>query len=323
MQINVACISKINGKLIENAEDLNIVMPMYNLLEYSKNYRKTTWSFFNYYRDELSDGANNPNSLNKNVINSKYFKYKTSILGNAYNIPKQIRNNEGDLVNNPNYDVNNEGKKETKIVIPLKYLSNFGRNLDMPLINCQISLTLSWYENSVITSLEKPVIEETNPQQGDNSPTNAVFKITDAKLYVPVVTLSSEEDNELLNSLKTGFKRIIRWNKYMSQMSNQVANNNLNYLIDPTFSNVNRLFVLSFQNEEDRTSFSNYYLPKIKIKDFNVLIDGKPFFEIPVKNKEETYEKIIEISKNSNYTTGNLLDYEYFTTRSLEKITTN
>ena len=270
----------------------------------------------------MSDGASNPNSLNKNVINSKYFKYKTSILGNTYNIPKQIRNNEGDLVNNPNYDVNNEGKKETKTVIPLKYLSNFGGNLDMPLINCQISLTSSWYENSVFTSLEKPVIQETNPQQGDNSPTNAVFKITDAKLYVPVVTLSSEEDNELLNSLKTGFKRIIRWNKYMSQMSNQVANNNLNNLIDPTFSNVNRLFVLSFQNEEDRTSFSNYYLLKIKIKDFNVLIDGKPFFEIPVKNKEETYEKTIEISKNNNYTTGNLLDYEYFTTRSLEKITT-
>ena len=95
-------------------------------------------------------------------------------------------------------------------------------------------------------------------------------------------------------------------------MSNQIINNNLNYLINPTFSNVNRLFVLSFENEEDRTSFSNYYVPKAEIKDYNVIIDGKPFFEIPVKNKEETYEKIIEISKNSDYTTGNLLDYEYF-----------
>ena len=94
-------------------------------------------------------------------------------------------------------------------------------------------------------------------------------------------------------------------------MSNQNINNNLN-LIDPTFTNVNRLFVLSFKNEEDRTSFSNYYVPKVEIKDYNVIIDGKPFFEIPVKNKEETYEKIIEISKNSDYTIGNLLDYEYF-----------
>ena len=121
----------------------------------------------------------------------------------------------------------------------------------MPLINFEIPSTLSWHENCVITSLEKRVVEGTNPQQKDNSSTNAFFKITDAKLYVPVVTLSSEEDNELLNKLKTGFKRTIKWNKYMSQMSNQTINNNLNYLIEPTFGNVKRLFVLSFENEED------------------------------------------------------------------------
>ena len=95
-------------------------------------------------------------------------------------------------------------------------------------------------------------------------------------------------------------------------MSNQARNNNLNYLIDPTFTNVNRLFVLSFENEEDRACFSKCYVPKIEIKDFNVLIDGKPFLEISVKNKEETYEQIIEMSKNNDDTTGNLLDYEYF-----------
>ena len=95
-------------------------------------------------------------------------------------------------------------------------------------------------------------------------------------------------------------------------MSNQTANNNLNYLIDPTFTNVNRLFLLSFENENDRVSFSKYYLLKIEIKDFNVLIDGKPFFESPVKNKEKVYETIIEISKNNDYITGNLLDHEYF-----------
>ena len=95
-------------------------------------------------------------------------------------------------------------------------------------------------------------------------------------------------------------------------MSNEAANNNLNYLIDPPFTNVNRLFVLCFENENDRTSFSKYYVSKVEIKDFNVLIDGKLFFEIPVKNKEEAYEAIIEMSKNNDYTTGNLLDYEYF-----------
>ena len=95
-------------------------------------------------------------------------------------------------------------------------------------------------------------------------------------------------------------------------MSNQTKNNNLNYLIDPTLTNVNRLFVLSFANETDRTSFSKYCVPNVEIKDFNVLIDRKPFFEIPIKYKEETYEQIIEMSKNNDYTTGNLLDYEYF-----------
>ena len=94
-------------------------------------------------------------------------------------------------------------------------------------------------------------------------------------------------------------------------MSNQTKNNSLNYLIDLTFTKVNRLFFLSFENEDDRTSFSKYFVPKIEIKNFNVLSDGKPFFEVSVKNKEETYEQIIKMSKNSYYTTGNLLDYEY------------
>ena len=98
----------------------------------------------------------------------------------------------------------------------------------------------------------------------------------------------------------------------MSQISNQTANNNLNYLIDPTFSKVNRLFVLIFPNEDGRTNFSKYYMPTVEIKDYNVIIDGKPFSEKRIKNKKETYQKIIEMSKNSNYTTGNLLDYKYF-----------
>ena len=95
-------------------------------------------------------------------------------------------------------------------------------------------------------------------------------------------------------------------------MSNQTKNNNLNYLIDPTFANVNRLFVLSFENENDRTSFSKCYVAKVEIKYFNVLLDGKPFSEIPVNNKEEAYKVINGISKNDDYATGNLLDYHYF-----------
>ena len=86
----------------------------------------------------------------------------------------------------------------------------------------------------------------------------------------------------------------------------------MNYLIDPRLNKVNRLFFLSFESEEDRTSFSNYYTSKVDIIDFNVLIDGKRFFDLPIKNKEESYEEIIEMSKNNVYITGNLLDYEYF-----------
>ena len=153
--------------------------------------------------------------------------------------------------------------------MPLKNLSNLRKTLDIPLINCEISLALSCSANCVITSLEKRLVtaaQGDNPAVYDDSPTNATFKITDCKLYVPVVTLSAENDNKLLEQLKTGSKRTIKWNKYRSEMSNQTKNNNLNYLIDPTFTNVNRLFVLSFENENDRTSYSKYYVRKVEIK---------------------------------------------------------
>ena len=96
-------------------------------------------------------------------------------------------------------------------------------------------------------------------------------------MYVPVVTLSTEDDNNFLEQSKSEFKRTIKWKKYRSEMTNQTKSNNLNYLIDPTFSKVSRLFVLSFKIEEDRASFSSYYTPKVEIKDLNVLIDGKSF----------------------------------------------
>ena len=164
-------------------------------------------------------------------------------------------------------------------------------------------MILSWYKECLIVG---KVLKNA-------SPTDAKFEVTDFKLYVPVVTLSAENDKKLLEQLKSGFRRSIKWNKYMSQMSNQNKNNNLNYLIDPTFSNANRLFVLSFENEDDRTSYYKYYMQNIEIKDYNVLIDGNAFFDLHVKNIEETYEKITQIADHSGYyTRSNLLDYEYF-----------
>ena len=208
-------------------------------------------------------------------------------------------------------------KNDVKVVGPLKHLSNFWRHLDIPLINCEVELILTWFKNYVL--IDKSTREanyDANPviYEIDN-PEDALFEITDIKVFVPVVSLSKENDIKLLEQLKTGFQRTIKWNKYRSQMSVQPQNNNLNYLIDPTFTNANRLFVLSFprnNNTDSRYSFSTYYVPKVKVNDFNVLIDGKSFFDLPVKNDEQAYEKIIDLSNNSDYTTGNLLDYGYY-----------
>ena len=263
----INCISKINGVKLDNAEDLDVVIPMYNLLEYSKNYRKTTGSLWNYYRDEPS----NPLSSD-----SESFKYKTSIQGNTYNVGA---GEEG-------YDANKVGKNETEVVIPLKHLSNFWRSLNIPLINCEVELILTWSKNCVLADM----IVANNP------PTGLEFQITDTKLYVPVVTLSKENDIKLLEQLKSGFKKTIKWNKYRSQMTIQLQNNNLNYLTDPTFKNVNRLFVLLFTRNnagDNRDSFSHYYVPNVEIKDFNILIDGKSFFDLPVKNEEKLMKKLL------------------------------
>ena len=231
-----SCILKINNAFIENAEDLDIVMPMYNLLKYSKNYRKTTGSLWNYYRDEPNSGT--VGNKNYSIKDSKSFNNKTSVSGSL----------EG----------NNVEKDDVETVVPLKYLSNFWITLNIPLINCEIFLTLTWSKNCVITSksTREADPDADPPVVGINNPTNATFRIKDTKIYVPLLTLLSENDNKLLEQLKTGFKRTIKWNKYRSEMSNQTKNNNLNYLIDPTFTNV--------KNEENKTSFQNIIYQKLK-----------------------------------------------------------
>ena len=131
-------------------------------------------------------------------------------------------------------------------------------------------------------------------------------------MYIPIVTLSKDDEIKLLTNLKSGFTREIEWNKYRLQMATESINNNLNILIDPIFTNVNRLFVLEYQTANDRQSFSQFYLPKVMVKDFNVIIDKLAFFDLPLKTEEQAYEKNIDISRNNEYTTGNLLDYDYF-----------
>ena len=133
----------------------------------------------------------------------------------------------------------------------------------------------------------------------DGAPTGATLAINDCKLYVPVVTLSKNDEIKLSTNLKSGFRREIKWNNYRSKMSTEAANNNLNILIDPAFTNANRLFVLAYQNDADRQSFHQFYLPRVMVREFNVIIDKLAFFELPIKNEEEAYQKIIDISRNN------------------------
>ena len=248
-----------------------------------KTIKKKTGSLWNYYRDEPT----NPLSSN-----SESFTYETSITGNTYNIGNS---EEG-------YNANKIGKNETKVVIPLKHLSNFWRSLNVPLINFGVELILTWSKNCVLVDMTRRNAQGNNP--AIVPPAELEFKITDTKLYVPVVTLSKENDIKLLEQLKLGFKRTIKWNKYRSQMTIQAQNNNLNYLIDPTFTNVNISLVLSFTRNNagvNRDSFSHNDVPNVEIKSFNVLIDGKSFFDLPVKNEEEeTDEKIVDIRNNND-----------------------
>ena len=185
-------------------------MPMYSLIEYSDNYSKTSGSFWQYYKDEPND----------TLADSESFKSKVKITGST---PAD------------------DNTKDIKIIVPLKYLSNFWRTLEFLLINCEVSLFLTWSSTCVIT----------------NSTGEGRFKITDTKLYVPVVTLSTQDNAKLFQQLKSGFKRTINWNKYESSIKTFAQNRYLNYLINPSFQGVNRLFVLSFENENDRTSHSN------------------------------------------------------------------
>ena len=136
----------------------------------------------------------------------------------------------------------------------------------MSLINCEVELILTWSANSIIIYTDV----------ANQVPT---FEIAETIFYVSVVTLSTQDNSELLPQLKSGFKRIISWNKYLSKPELLPQNPNLNHLVEPSFQVVNRLFVLAFENDEQITSNKRYYIPNVEIKDYNVVIDGKNFLD--------------------------------------------
>ena len=165
------CISRINNADIDDAQDIDIAMPMCNLIEYNDNYSKTSGSLWQYYKDDPND----------NIENSESIKYKIKITGKT---------------------PNNGNTKDDEIIVPLKYLSNFWRTLEMSLTNCEVNLIWTWSKHCVIT----------------NSEGEGKFKITETKLYVPVVTLSAQDNAKLLQQLKSGFKRTIHSNNSLEQI---------------------------------------------------------------------------------------------------------
>ena len=202
------CRSEINNTQIDNAKYIDVIMQIYSLIEYSHNYSKTSGSLWEYHRDEpaLTDAGTIDNCHAAN--NSALFKFKQKTTGKTAD----------------------GGTKDVEIMVPLKYLSNFRRTLEMPLINCEINLTLTWSDKCALSN--------------DTKATS--FATLYTKLYVPGVTLSTQDNAKLLEQLKTGFKRTINWNKYQPKVSLQAPNPYLDFLINPRFQGVNRIFVLSF-----------------------------------------------------------------------------
>ena len=173
------CITKFNDIFVGEANHIYIAIPMYNLIEYSDNYSDTSGSLWQFKRDEVP-----VNNADLTIDGSKSFKYKEALLGKTA--------------------IDNDGKssvKDAEIVVPLKYLSNFWRSLEMPLINCKVYLELNWIEDCILSSA------------GDS----AKFAITDAKLHVPIVTLSTKDSVNLTKQLSEGFKRSVYWNSYQTK----------------------------------------------------------------------------------------------------------
>ena len=192
-----------------------------------------------------------------------------------------------------------------KVVVPLKYLSNFFRSLEMPLINCKIKLNLTWKKECVLST----------------DIGNSVFIINDTKLYVPVVTLSKEDNKDFIEQQNKGFQRSIYWNEYKTKEQTENADANVfKYInLDPSFQGVNRLFAMAYNNTENanqptRNGQQKYYLPRIDLKKYNVIIDGRNFYDNPIESDIEKYRELKKVitGKGEDYTTGSLLDYDYF-----------
>ena len=279
------CNLEINDEHVDTVENLDIVMPMYNLIEYSDNYQDSSATLYQYKRDEPpEDDA----VADVTADNSSSFKYKIKLLGNV----TEVASNAAGV-----------RRLNVKIVVPLKYLSNFFRSLEMRLINCKIKLNLTRKKKC-----------ELSTGGGD-----AVFIINDTKMYFPVVTLSKEDNKDFIEQQNKGFQRSIYWNEYKTKEINENADANVfKYInLDPLFQGVNRLFVMAYNRANDqptRNGQQKYYLPRIDLNKYNVIIGGRNFYDNPIESDIEKYRELkkVMIGKGEDYTTGSLLDFNYF-----------
>ena len=270
-------ITETNKKQVDDTRKIDVAMHMYKLIEYSDAYSRTSGSFWQYYRDEPDlDSDGNIIDFPGDNNNSASFKFKPKITGQTGKV----------------------GTKNVELMVPLKYLSNFWRPLEMPLINCEVSLQMKWSGNCIIVA-------------GTANYQNQGFQMNNAKIYVPVVTLSTQKNVDLLKEIESGFKGTFNWNKYVAQTTNPTENRYSDFLTDPSFQWVNRHFALLFKDDDGREIHKQYYLPTVEIKDYNVMIDWKNLFDQPIKNDLKTYDDIRKIvtGRGDDYTTGCLLDY--------------
>ena len=274
------CNLEINDEHVDTAENLDITVPMYNLIEYSDNYQDSSATLYQYKRDEPPE---DDTVADLTADNLSCFKYKVSLLGNPV-------------------VANNIARINVKVVVPLKYLSNFFRSLEMPLINCKIKLNLTWKKECVLST--------------DNG--NAVFITNDTKMYVPVVTLSKEDNKDIIEEKNKGFQQSVYWNEYKTKEISENADANVfKYInLDP-FQGVNRLFVMAYNRgngQPTKNGQQKYYLPRIDLEKYNVIIDGRNFYDNPIESDIEKYRELkkLMIGKGEDYTTGSLLDFNYF-----------
>ena len=203
------------------------------------------------------------------------------------------------------------GRLNVKVVVPLKHLSNFFRSLEMPLINCKIKLNLTWKKECVLSTLND---DAANPEN------NAVFIINDTKLNAPVVIFSKEDNKDFIEQQNKGFQRSIYWNEYKTKELTENADANVfKYInLDPSFQGVNRLFVMAYIREDNNQATRNgrrkYCLPRIDLNKYNVITDGRNFYDNPIESDVEKYRELkkVMIGKGEDYTTRSLLDYNYF-----------